>query len=387
MSLVSFSDLISPVTLANWKAAIVSTASLVGLQTENWAEGGYTRTLVALFAKLYTTAGDVVRIIAASGFLDFAEGKWLTLLAKQVFNVDRVEATYASAPNAITLTNGGGGLYVFAAGDVVVANTSTGKTYRNTSGGTLNPGIGQTLLLDLAAEAPGSGSNALVGAIAVMVTTFLGVTCSNDVALVGLDEESDPDLRQRCRDSLALLALGGIKRAYEFIAKSAKQTDGTPIGVTRVRVMPAPGDGTLTVYIAGASGAIGGLDVAVVQSDFDTKVTPYGFTAAAVSAANVSISAPATIWIPASLGLTNAEAQAAVLAALETYVNTLPIGGVVISPSAGKVYWRALLAVVANAIPGTLKAQLTSELDLPISDNEVPVFGGILADTTINQVT
>jgi uncharacterized phage protein gp47/JayE len=383
--MASFADLLTTKTLTQWKASILNVASLVGLDTENWAEGGFTRTLVALFAQLYTTAGDVVRIIAAGGFLDTAEDVWLTLLAKNVFNVDRIVATYASAPEAITLTNAGAGVFTFEPGDLVVAHFSTGKTYRNTSGGSL--GAGGTLKLDLVAEEAGSDSNAGVATITVLVTTYLGVTCTNAVALFGLDEEKDPALRQRCRDSLALLALGGIKRAYEFIAKSAKRDDGTAIGITRVRVATPPGDGTVDVFIAGPSGAVPSGDVEEVQEAFDLTVTPYGFDATAVTAATLSVVAPCTIWIPSSLGLSDTKAKQAVYDALEAYVDTLPIGGVLIPPAGfGKVYWRALLAVAAGSIPGSLQTELGSEADIDVAENEAPVWGGALADTTVVQV-
>jgi uncharacterized phage protein gp47/JayE len=384
--MISFSDLLTPKTLEDWKRSILNVATLVGLKTQNWAEGGYTRTLLALFAQLYTTAGDVVRLIAASGFLDTAEGEWLTLLAKNLFNVERIEATFAKAANGLTLTNGGGGLYVFEAGDIIVAHNVTGKTYRNTSGGTLSPGIGQTLTLDLEAEEAGSDSNAGIGTVTVLVTTFLGVTCTNGVALAGLAEEADDALRQRCRDSLALLSLGGIKRAYEFIAKSAVREDETAVGVTRVKVMPAPGDGTVEIFIASASGSVAVDDVAVVQADFDELVTPYGLDATAVSATNLSVTAPCEIWIPATLGLAEADAQQAVFDALEAYVQTLPIGGIVITPATGKVYWRALLGIIENSIPGMLKAELTSETDTAVADGFVPVWAGDLTDTVVNQV-
>lgn len=383
----SFADLLTTKTLADWKKTIVDTATAVALRTENWVDGGYTRTLVALFGQLHTIGGSVVRIIAASGFLDTAEGAWLTLLVRNVFGVSRIEATYASAPDSLLLTNTGGGLFVWDPGDIIVAHSTTKKTYKTTNGGTLNPGVGQTLVLSLVAEEPGSGSNAAVGAITELVTTFLGVECTNTVGLVGLDEEKDPALRERARDSVALLALGGIKRAYEFIARSATNLAGVSLGVSRVRVMPAPGDGTLTVYVATASGAMSGPDVAIVQAAFDESVSPYGLNATAVSATNLSVTAPCTVYLPASLGISEAEAQAKVLAAMQAYVNALPIGGVVISPATGKIYWRALLAVAAGANPGTLKAQLTSEVDISVAVDEAPVWAGVLLDTTVIQVT
>lgn len=382
----SLSELLSFKTLDDWKASLISAAQSVGLATENWAEGGYTRSLVALFSQLYKTAGDVVRIIAAGGFLDKAEGAWLTLLAKQVFNVDRVAATFAKAPLAITLTNNGGGLYIYAPRDIVFAHATTKKTYRNTSGGTLNPGVGQTLALDLEAEEAGAGSSAGIGSITEMVTTSLGVTCTNTMALVGIDEEKDPALRQRCRDSLAALALGGIKKAYEYIAKSAKRPDGTPIGITRVRVMPAPGDGTVTVYVADASGTVSAPDVAIVQALFDTLVSPYGFSATVFSTTTFNAVVPSTIWIPAALGLSEAEARQLVFDALAAYVLVFPIGGVVIPPAAGFIYWRALLGVVEAAIPGTLKATLVYEIDFAVGVNQAAIWAGVLSDTTVVQV-
>jgi uncharacterized phage protein gp47/JayE len=383
---LKFSDLLATVALDEWKARIIAVANAVGLKTENWSEGGYTRTLVAVFSQLYKTAGDVVRIIAGSGFLDEAEGNWLEFLAKNLYGVDKIKATEAAAPNALVLTNGGGGLFTYDPLDIVVAHQDTGATYRNTTGGTLNPGIGQTLTLDLEAEEPGTDSNAGIGTITVMVTTSLGVTCTNVVALAGLDAESDPELRERCRDSVAALAIGGIKKAYEFFAKTATDEDGNSVGVSRVKVATAAGDGTLTVYIAGPGGALGGPEVAVVQGVFDEEVTPYGLDATAVSASDLSVTAPGTIWIPSSLGLDTATARQAVFAALEAYVEALPIGGVVITPTAGRVYWRALLAVIANAIPGTLKAQLTTETDVVVDEDEVPIWAGGLTDITVNQV-
>lgn len=383
--MIAFSDLISKKTLQDWKTSILNISTLVGFNVTNWAEGGFSRTMLALFATLYTTSSDVVRLLAASAFLETAEGAWLKFLAKQVFNVDAIEATYASAVDGITLTNTGGGLFIYDPGDVIVSNGT--KTFKSTSGGTLSPGPGTTLKLDLIAEEAGSGSNAGIGTITTMITTSLGVTCTNAVALVGLDEESTDQLRQRCRDSVGARSIGGIKNAYAYYAKSARQTNGTSIGVTRVGPLPPSGDGTLTIYIAGASGAISGPDVAIVQDIFDKRVTPYGLNATAVSASNLSVTVPCTIWFPSSLGLSEADAQKAVLDKLTAYVQSLPIGGIIISPATGKIYWRALLGIVEGAIPGMLKAQLTSEVDISVTNSQVPVWAGVLADTTVMQVT
>ncbi|HVE35603.1 MAG TPA: hypothetical protein VNC18_18700, partial [Gemmatimonadaceae bacterium] len=122
------------------------------------------------------------------------------------------------------------------------------------------------------------------------------------------------------------------------------------------------------------------------QAIFDEEVTPYGFDATAITATAVPLTVPCTIWIPSSLGMSEADAREAVFDALQAYVESLPIGGVVITPATGKVYWRALLGVVENSIPGMLKAVLSSEVDIAIADGEVPTWAGDLTDTTVNQV-
>jgi hypothetical protein len=382
---LSLSQLLQAVPLESWKQRIEDIAKGVGLKTENWAAGGFTRILIALFAPLHTTNGDAVRIIAASHFLDLAEGAWLTALAKQVYNVDRIEATYAAAPQAITLTNTGNKYFEFDPLDIVFKKPSNDRSYRNSSGGVLPPG--GTLVVDVIADQPGSDSNAAVGTITELTTTLLGVTCTNTVALIGVDEQKDPELRQLCRDSVAARSIGGVKRAYFYYAKTTRRTNGTPVGVTRVRIPPAVGDGTGAVYVASASGALTSPDVDFVQASFDENVTHYGFDATAISAANKSITAPCTIWIPSSLGLTEEQAQLKVYDALSAYITGVDIGGVVIAPTAGRIYWRKLIEIITAAVPGALKAQLTSETDIAIAGNEVPVWAGELDDTIVNLVT
>jgi uncharacterized phage protein gp47/JayE len=386
---LSLAELLSSVPLADWKDRLVKTATAVGLSTENWAEGGLTRTFVALFAELYKSAGDVIPNIAASHFLDLAEGPWLTLLARQVFGVERIEATYAAAPLGLTLTNTSQKLYLYDPKDLICKRPGIDRTFRNSSGGALTPG--GTLKLDVIADEPGSGSQAPVGTITELVTTFLGVTCTNTVALVGLDEQGDPELRELCRDSRGSLGNGGTKRTYAFYAKTARRANGGPIGVSRVKIPPAIGDGTGTVYLASAGGVIPAEDVAVIQKIFDGDeetpgVTHYGFTATAASATVVNIAAPCTVWIPQSLGIGEETAQEKVNTALIAYVASIPIGGVIIAPAGGAVFWRKLLEVISGAIPGTLKAELASEADTALTISQVPVFNGVPSDTTVNIV-
>lgn len=387
MSLIPFSDLLKTPSFEDWKNALESIATGVQLKTRNWSKGGFTRTMMALFAQAYQTAGDVVRIIAESAFLDTAVGAWLKFVAKEVFNVDVVEATFAEASLGIRLTNATGRLFTFEVNDITFAHNTSKKTYRNKSAGTLNPGVGQTLDLDIIAEEAGSASNAAVDDIQTLITSFPGVTCTNTLPLSGLDEESKASIVAKCRASQAARSPGGPKKAYEFLAKSAVRPDGTPVGITRIQIPPPPGDGTMIVYLAGPSGALAGGDIPIVQDLFDRLVIPYGFDATATNSVNHGITAPCTIWVPAELGFADAEIKQAVFDALKAYTESLPVGGVIIAPTAGRVYWRALLGIIEGAVEGTLKAQLTSEADIVIAVGEVPIWSGVLGDTTVVQVT
>src|SRR5690606_14818917 len=101
--------------------------------------------------------------------------------------------------------------------------------------------------VDVIAFEAGSASSSSAGEITEIVTTMLQVTCSNPVALIGRDEESDPALRQRCRDSLGALSPNGPQAAYEYWAKSALRADGQPVNVNRVWVSTASSIGHVTV--------------------------------------------------------------------------------------------------------------------------------------------
>jgi uncharacterized phage protein gp47/JayE len=206
------------------KAAIYASglaiADGLGLTTTSWQAGDPTRSLYHFLADSIATLEELVAGFVTSGFLDYAKGAWLTVLAKQVFNVDRIEATYASTP--VTLTNGGGGFFDPGVGDVVAKSSTTNKTYTCTTAGTLPSGPGTTLVLDFTADEPGADSTALAGEIDTLVTSMLGVTCSNTLAALGLDEESDDALRERCRAKLGTLSPNGPRDAYDFVVRDPR---------------------------------------------------------------------------------------------------------------------------------------------------------------------
>ena len=123
-------------------------ASALGLPVTSWRAGDPTRSYYKFVAQKLAALDGVSGEYIKAGFLSTATKKWLTVLAFEVYNVTRGEATYANP--TVTVTNTGGGHYEVEAGDLTFKNSITGKTYHNTSGGTLSSGT--TLTFDLVAD-------------------------------------------------------------------------------------------------------------------------------------------------------------------------------------------------------------------------------------------
>lgn len=365
--------------IAETKAAIyqkgLDVATALGLPVTSWAPGDPTRSLYHFLSEVLATLEEVVALYVASGFLDHATGNWLKILAYQVYGVVYEEATYATT--TVTLSNGGGGLYVIAVGDLTLRNTATGATYRNTTGGTLASGPGTTLAITVVADDAGSEGSAAALAIDALVTTLLGVTCSNATAAVGVDEESEPSLRQRCRDKLGSLSAAGPKDAYNYVARTSALTGTT--AVNRTRSVGDTTTGVVTVYLAGPSGAVAAPDVTLVQTAIEQWAAPLGITPTATSATAVTVAVTYDLWLYASVGVTQPEAEAAVQSALETLFLSHPIGGDVITVPPGALYHSLIESTIREVYPAhAFRVVVTAPAgDTSLTINQVVALGAV----------
>ncbi len=330
--MLSIEQLRKGLTFAEAKAAILAVLVTVGFVVTAWPEGGIALAIVDVLATVYSAFTLVAAAAINGGFLDTAEGAWLTYKAKSDYDVTRFPATFVAGK--IRLTNTGGGLYIIEPGDLTFAHGTTKKTYRNTSGGTLSPGPGTTLDLDIIAEEVGTASNALPGTITTMVATLLEVTATNVGALVGQDEESDDSLRIRCRLSMGRLSPNGPKIAYEYYARSAVRADGSAIGVTRVRFPTPPGDGSFQIILATASGGVAGdpnddsTDLGIIVRDIKANVLPWGVGPVLIfSAEEVEIAVTAHVYVRAAAGLSTGAVTDLAEAALAAHFPLVPIAG------------------------------------------------------------
>lgn len=390
---ISFSDLITPQTVESVRQSVISAAGIV-----NWAV-----TSLPPLARLRKLALDVVPVVVwaatevhteaiRGGLLDFARGIWLDAICENLFDVERIQQTFATVE--ITFTNTGPNNYAFAAGEVTVSNGVA--TYTNLEPFTLAVGP-STATADVICTEIGSAGNADANTITTMVTTFDGVTCTNVSVARGTDYEEDEALRARARASRGALSKAGGVDAYRFVALAAQRTDGTAIGITRVQVVEhEPSLGDVTVYLADADGPPANADVTRVDELIRAQVVPSGVNYLGTFAATpVTVAVEYQAVARASDGLTDAEIEAIVEEALdELFASAVsnPIGGN-ITPSStpdGVLFRSEIQAVIsqAQATPDDPRPIVDVTLVAPaanvtLSPGEVAVRGAISSAVTL----
>lgn len=380
--------LFASMTPAQVKRQLYTLLDGLGLQTTAWFSGAPTRTLIAIVAPLLSGLANVGVLLARSGFLDTAEGEFLKLLARLVYKVEPIEATFATG--AVTLDNVGGGSFDspgFDAGDVVFRNVTTDATYVNSAPFAL-AALQTGLVVPVVAQQLGAALNAAPGEVSEIVTTMLGVNVTNALAIEGRDAELPDELRQRCLDSLGALSPAGPQAAFDYVARTPELNGG--VAVTRSRKVPPTGDGTLLLIVAGPGGALSSPDVALVQAGVDAHATPDNTTAIVQSATNKALSYVVTVYVDADANRDDVYWEELTKATLVEYVRRQPIGGQNFG-AGGVVPWRGVIgelrAIRVDDVPGyVLQAGLASEADTAIAGTEVPVLDETDVTVTVVQV-
>lgn len=379
---LALSDLVKEETRDEVLGTLLTIAADVDLKVTAWQPGQPIRTFLTLVAQKVADITLLSREAIKGGLLDYAEKEWLTLLALSLYRVTRRDAKAAEG-DSLSITNASDETYNVNPGDLIVAHAVTGKTYRNKFAFAIPAGA--TIDIDdapvtILADEAGTGSDAAPGQITALVSSLDGVTITNTAAILGADAETDPELRDRCRDKLGSLSPNGPKEAYAFVSKTPALA-AVGVAITRVLVVPDPVTGELTVFLATANGAPSGGDVTIVDTALDKWATPWCTSATAAAATNKVINVTCQVWVKGS-SLTPAQIQSAVAVALAAYFKSLPIGGDKIAPDTrGKVRVGNLELVVGKATTGIVKVEVT----IPAAD--VELVGLADGDTTAEVAT
>jgi len=377
---ISLPDLVKALTVEQLRTTLLATLTTLGFPATSWHLGAVIRTIVSLFAATLSPFTDLLVLVAKSGFLDWAEGVWLDLVAEQVYSTPRNPALPAAG--TVTLNNSAGGSFgPYAPKTWKVFNPATGKVYWNTETFSLAP-LETDKVVAIEAVEVGSGSTSNAGTITGIETSMPGVACSNAAALLGFDAESDANLRIRCRLKLASLSPNGPAEAYQYVALSYALNGG--VTVTRTRPVLDSATGQSTLYVAGPSGALSGPDVAKIQTAIGLLCKPLGFDCTVVSATNKSVSFIQTVYVYSALNLLTAEVQAAVEAELDEWILTMPIGGDFIVSGSGKLFVNAAEATIMRARTTEAAGQqihqvqmTTPAADVALLASEVVVKGAV----------
>lgn len=369
--MISLDDLITPVTTDEQLENFLSTLETIGVRARSWRQGGSLRTILRVVAGTYAGFSNVSIEFIRSGFLDLARNGWLTLLARYVFNVERIEATFAVG--TVTLSNAGGASYpTVQPGALRVVNPTTKKVYTNTAVFTLASGPGTSADVDVQAVEIGSASNSAAGAITDFETVldFPGVTVTNATAVIGSDDELDPDLRQRCRDKLGTLSGLGPRGAYQFAVRSAVRDDGSKVDVNRLAISPSSSTGTVTVTVASPSGAPPLADLDFIRAAIELYARPDSVTAIVNAANPVAYSKALTVWATRTDGVSAADLEALVDAALIAMILDYPIGGHTKPPSVQGYLFASKIEGAAMAAHPSIFAidGVGSDIALAVSD-------------------
>jgi len=377
---LSLDDLTTPVTTDQAKQAQYDTLAAVGTRTTAWKPGSVVRTIIAAMAIIIAAFSEEIARIARLGFLSLSTGDWLTLVARHVYGVERADASFAVGE--VKLTNGAGGVYDFDPDDLIFLNSSTGKNYRNTTA--FHLGAMTNITVPIRATEVGTDSSAEAGDVDTMVTTPLGVTCTNLLSFSGTDAESDEQLRSRCLEKLDALSPMGPWDAYSYAARTTTRADGSNVGVTRVRITKTV-YGQVTVYVAKSAGGVTDSgDLALVDDAVQRRAAPLAVTATVVSATEVGVPVTYEAWAYES-SHTPAEIEAAIETALARFIASQPIGGNVIGSASGKVFVSSLRAAIASALSEIFYVEVSAPAaDVTLAADQVAVLG-VVVPTAIHR--
>lgn len=337
----------------------IELAAALGLNTTSWVVDSPERVLFKFLANALATRDSVAAELAKAAFLRTATGAWKTLVAQDVYGVTREAATYATP--TVTLANGGGAVYAKAAGEVIVKSSATGVTFRSTEALSLASGPGTSATIELVADEAGSAGSVSTDDIDTLVSTMLGVTITSSTAAFGVDEQSDASLESECLNSLGSVSVNGPPDAYNAVCLDSALTGTTAI--TRAVTSEDDDEGEVTVWIAGATGAVSGSVVTLAQDAIEIWATPSGFTPTVVSATAV----PQTIAFDVSGDDIPASAEADIGALVAAYLADVAIGG-----------YLASSAYVALAQTYLVDAGATS---VSVSVTASPTVGALAAGT------
>jgi uncharacterized phage protein gp47/JayE len=365
---ISLKNLLTPPTGEVMKQAMADLLSSAGFPVSSWQAFSVGRTLLESEAVALSDLGQLLGQIAAGGFLEYASGGWLDLLGKNLYGLTRKPGLPTKGQLELEDVGGVGPIEIKAG---KYKATSGGLIYTNTTGGTL--ALNGTLTLVWQAEAVGAQYNASNGATFELATTIPGVTLATApttpggswITQAGIDVESDPAYRTRCRTRWGTLGGGASIDAYTSWALTASDE------VATVAVFPhSPLPGQVQIYLAGAGVAVSDDAVAAVEAYLTPARVPVCVEVFVDKANDYSLVIAGTVEVKSTRYLT---AKARIQKALQALIASMPIGGTLKS--------AAIIAAIMGADPGVVDVSLAGgDTDFALDPDQLAVLSLTLSE-------
>lgn len=375
--MLTLKQLTKEVTEDEALASILAILVQIGMQTASWQDGSIQLTILRLFARVYAALTTVIKEIASGGYLYLSSTDYLRLLAKYVFNLDYLQAQPTIGQVLLT-SSAGAPTHTWIAGDIIVADAPQGtngaNSYTVTVGGTLNPGTATAF--EFKADVAGRAANIAPGTTLYLWTPLVGVTPTNPALLPasntwittpGEDEESDDRLVQRCVGRWARLSYANTDGAYRGWALEALPA------LTRVTIGSAPGDGNITIVGATALGPITAPQADAIEDYINGVLDgigrrPLNDIVTAVPA--TTLSSPAITITAYVVSTIQDTAAASITQAVLDYIGSIPIGGVVLLGTQGRVLFSRMLKA-AQDVEGVVSVEFASETDVMLAVDQI----------------
>lgn len=400
-------QLLAPMTATQIRASIVLVLQSLGMQPQNWAQGGIASTALTGTANILATLSSQLSSAIAQQWNPTASGGGLQLLSQYFYGLTPPQATFASG--SVVLTNTGGGVYSYGIGQAAFQSTVKNAggqypQYTNTAAFTLgagSPSSPTTVTVPVQCTVIGSQGNSSPGFVTLLVTQMLGVTCTNPNAILGLDALSDPALRTLNANSLGVRGSAyGPRSAYGYAIQAAvNSVSGLPVNVNRWSISVSSHTGEVTIYVASPSGTVLTTDLEGISNSIEALARPEGVTvlpglpgypSAPASATVVNYTPAITCNVLAPQGTTAASLQTTIANALSAWFSgaSNPIGGLTASDDANAnftgIFESGVSGVVAVAVAGVtgctlLSTQFSGMTDLALAAGEVAAWAGTVA--------
>lgn len=398
--LLSVQQLLTPSTRDQARATAVTVLQALGLQPQNWAKGGIASSVLTAAAALYASASTQLSNAIAQQWNPTASGGGLQLLSKYFYGVTPPQPTFATGLEV--LTNRGGGVYSYAPGQAFFVSTVANAAgvypvYTNTDAialGAGSPSSPTTQTIGIACmNVQGSGGNANPGFVSSLVTSMLGVSCTNPAAIVGTDALQDDALRALNVASLAVTGNAfGPRAAYAYAIQAATNvTTGLPVNVNRWSISIDSHTGEVTIIVASPAGPVSTDDLQGISNSIEALARPdgvtvlpgaAGFPSQPYSATGQPYTATIDVYVIAPRGTAAAALETAAEDALTTWFESSanPIGGLVASDDANAnfqgIFETGIAGVIAQglaAVPGAslIAAKFSGMGDMALGAQQV----------------